>query len=181
MKTNHSVGNVTLVTGNTIGSKKDFLLLGLKRPKEKSDEKRKRKIVGSNCWVPPGGATESFDKSQKHSAQRELLQETGLSVPLKSFEKVGILKGYFDNKLRWVVHLYRVVTSGTYPLQYPRKEYVDMQWFPVFRLPFDKMIPGDKSWIPRILKGEKLSISIFAGSEVNNLKFTKIKKIKSFN
>ena len=159
------------------------MLLLLKAPKNKDDSRRKRKRVGYGLWVPPGGGTESFDKSQKHAAQRELLEETGLLFPLSSFRKVGILKGFLDDTGRptWLVHLYLVMTKGLNIPIIPGEGLTKARWFPASKLPFDRMLAGDKDWIPKIIVGDKLIVSVYSTGETNAIKTWRIKRVKSFN
>jgi 8-oxo-dGTP pyrophosphatase MutT (NUDIX family) len=181
MKNKAHVGNVTLIVDKPTGHPEALILLGRKRPKRKSDDKRKRKKVGSGLWVPPGGGTKISDRSQKHGARREVQEETGLLFPLHHFHKVGILKGFFDGRLEWIVHLYMVTTGDSAATLSPNEEYTDMRWFPVMLLPFDQMLPGDEDWMPRILKGQKLSIQIYCDGKDDLFVSSSIKKINSFN
>jgi len=179
---NTHIGNVVLIVGKPAGCRTTQLLMGKKRPKKKDDQNRKRKKIGSNCWVPPGGGTESYDKSQKHAAQREILQETGLSFPLKSFKKVGVLRGFISSQTEplWIVHLYLVVEKFNRLFVFG-EEYVDMKWFPVTKLPFRHMLPGDIYWIPRLIKGEMLAVDLCFKDEVGVLESKDIRAIDSFN
>ena len=120
------VANVTLILDGQIDDRNRKLLLGLKRPKNQADEKRKRKKVGSGLFVPPGGGVKPSDKSQRHGAQREVFEETGFRFPLKDFKKVGTLRGYMDSyqKPLWLVHLYLVTTGRSDLRVSPNEEFV---------------------------------------------------------
>lgn len=183
MKTH--IGNVVLILDHLANTSNASILMGRKRSPKKSDQKRKRKKVGSGKWVPPGGGTESSDKSQKHAAQREILQETGLFFPLSGFKKVGTLKGYFDRSSAplWLVHLYMVIADkqASQSTFVPNEEYVDMRWFSLANLPFADMLPGDRDWIPRLIQGEKLSIKLFFEGQARDLVSEEIKPIRAFN
>lgn len=182
MKITTHVGNVSIVLDRTIGRDNPRILMGRKRPKEDEDQKRKRKRVGVGRWVPPGGATENDDKSQKHAAQRELRQETGLVFPLKSFQKAGVLRGYKGSAdtPTWLVHIYLVDASLVDGEFVPNEEYVEMRWFHLSELPFEKMLQGDKDWLPKIVNGQKLSIRIVANKIANENFSIKITPIRSF-
>jgi 8-oxo-dGTP pyrophosphatase MutT (NUDIX family) len=182
MKTSLNVGNVTLVLRQPHGASEPQLLLGLKRPKDKRDGKRKRERIGKGKWVPPGGGTEAEDKSQKHSAQRELLQETGILLPLSSFRKMGTLKGYLDGSAipTWLVHIYCADVHDSCQFV-TNEEYTTMSWFPTSKLPFDEMLEGDRKWIPRIINNEKLSIKIVANGNADKASSVIIQQIRSFN
>jgi 8-oxo-dGTP diphosphatase len=183
MKTQTHIGNVILVVKKQDGSKTPLLLLGKKRPKKKADAKRKRKKVGSGKQVPPGGGREPIDKSQKHGAQRELSQESGLSFPLRAFKKMGTLRGYIvpSKTPIWLVHLYSVDAGHLEQKLVPNEEFSEMGWFPVNKLPFKEMLTGDRTWMPRMLKGEKLSIRIGFDRTTDRMLWCVVKTIKSFN
>lgn len=183
MKTKTHIGNVTLVLNGGIGNCGKLLLLGLKRPKKESDDKRKRKKVGSGRWVPPGGGTESSDKSQKHSARREVFEEMGLHFPLASFKRMGTLWGYEASSKApiWKVYLYVVEAKGLPSKIVPNEEYLIVKWFPIKKLPFGKMLTGDRKWIPRLIRGDKLSIRITFHDDEGKVSSCVIKRICSFN
>lgn len=183
MKIATHIGNVTIVLDRPHGQNNPLILMGHKRPKEKKDEKRKRKRIGADRWVPPGGATENDDTSQKHAAQRELRQETGLDFPLKSFRKVGVLRGYINSTdiPTWLVHIYMVDASVKEQVCVPNEEYVEMRWFPLSKLPFEKMLQGDRNWLPKIARGQKLSIRIVANENADKAFSINIRPINSFN
>jgi len=183
MKTKTNIGNVTLVLARNGDISEKSLLLGLKRPKKKSDDKRKRKKVGSGRWVPPGGGTEPADKSQKHSARREVFEEIGLRFPLASFKRRGTLWGYETPSKTpiWKVYLYVVWAKGLPTKTVPNEEYVAVKWFPVKKLPFGKMLTGDRKWIPRLIRGDKLSIRITFHDDEGKVSSCVIKRIRSFN
>lgn len=183
MKTITHIGNVTIILDRSNSQNNPHILMGRKRPRGKKDEKRKRKRIGVGLWVPPGGATECSDKSQKHAAQRELRQETGLVFPLKSFQKVGILRGYINSTdvPTWIVHIYIVDASKTEQVFVPNEEYFEMRWFHLSQLPFEKMLQGDREWLPKIVKGQKLSIRIFTSENVGKAFSIVTEQISSFN
>ena len=169
MKIKIHIGNVAIILNGALGKPETSLLLGLKRPKNKSDSKRKRRRIGIGCWVPPGGATKRSDKSQKHAVQREVLEETGLFFPLQSFRKAGVLRGYIDSPTvpKWLVHIYLIIDLSGQTVVPNKKEYVKMRRFPLLNLPFKKMLQGDREWLPRIARGEKLSIRIRANENTD--------------
>ncbi len=83
------IGNLAIITAKA-GSE---LLLVHKPPENEGDKHRKRKRIGINKWVQPGGGVEESDLSIVDSVRRETKQETGLGFPVSAFTKVGILEG----------------------------------------------------------------------------------------
>ena len=183
MKTQTHIGNVVLILDKPIGHPRLRVLMGHKRPKDERDDKRSRQRIGIDRWVPPGGGTELTDKSQKHGAQREVCQETGLRFPLRSFRKAGVLKGYAASvaKPLWLVHIYTVHAPPDDQEFIPNEEYVEMHWFRLSELPFERMLPGDRQWIPKVAKGQRLSIKITGNHNEIDVFSIKMKPIRSFN
>lgn len=140
------------------------LLLGFKTKKlvEKLPE-------SEGFWMPPGGRLEEPDKTLKHCAQREILEETGLFVPLRSMAKVATLNVVRQNGERYAyVHVYMVTkelwdksdlvcNNGT------EMKYID--FYPiskVFSRKF-KMLPCDKRWLKHAVEGTHVKVRIVVG------------------
>ena len=183
MKNKTHIGNVVLILDKPVGHPRLRVLMGHKRPKDERDEKRKRQRIGIDRWVPPGGGTEPTDRSQKHAAQREVWQETGLRFPLKAFRKVGVLRGYAASVARplWLVHIYAVCAPPDNQAFVPNGEYTEMRWFSLSRLPFEQMLPGDREWLPKVAMGQRLTIKITGNHNEIDVFSVKIKPIRSFN
>ncbi|MFA6404726.1 MAG: NUDIX domain-containing protein [Candidatus Paceibacterota bacterium] len=176
MNTKPHIGNIVLVVDRNPIDPRVRLLLGLKPRETSADRRRKRRIVGCNCFVPPGGAVEPSDRSLVHSAQRELREETGLKLALNSFRKVGFLEGYFTShgnkdwgsaELKWVASIYRVIVpEWLIDSVICGQGFIRIKWFSISRLPFSRMINSDVLWLPRLLKGWQLHIKFLYGHEV---------------
>ena len=167
------IGNVILAYDRPKDQRGARLFLVKKERRNKKDIRRKRKRVGIGKRVPPGGAYKPSDPSQRHAAQRELWEETGNSwwIPIGSLHKVAELEGYEPRpdspqswrraRLKWVVHIYETVIPdhlhGSFRLS---KGIVEAGWHPARRLPWREMINGDRFWLPRLVKGQKLRIKV---------------------
>ncbi len=173
LPTTHHVGNVILTFDRPLTDPGVCMFLILKEKKNKSDRRRKRKRVGAGKWSLPGGATEVFDRSQKHAAQRELYEESGdvWRMPLGDLRKVGLLKGmqcakrnsvsWEDAQLKWIVHVYMtVIPQDLKDLHRLSKGIVDRRWFPLHSLPYDNMLTPDRTWMPPLFKGEQHLIEV---------------------
>ena len=183
MKTKTHIGNVVIILDKPIGHPRLRVLMGHKRPRDERDKKRSRQRIGIGRWVPPGGGTEPNDKSQKHAAQREVWQETGLHFPLRSFRKAGVLKGYAASiaKPLWLVHIYTVHAPPDNQAFAPNDEYTEMKWFSLSGLPFEQMLPGDRQWIPKVARGQMLMIKITGSHNEIDVFLVKMKSVRSFN
>jgi 8-oxo-dGTP pyrophosphatase MutT (NUDIX family) len=169
MKTH--VGNITLTIRNKSGSTQ--LLLGLKKRKKKNRKGGGGKVVGRGRWVPPGGGKEDSDKSHIHGAQRELQEETGIRLPLHAFRRCGTLIGYFEKETtpRWKVFIYIAKIDSKTNFRIESEAYEKMNWFNTGDLPLSQMIESDREWMPRMLKGEKLTIIIHQTEDHKTISF----------
>lgn len=166
-------GNIILAFDRDKNDAEARLYLVKKAPKDKKDDQRKRKRVGIGKWVPAGGGRKSSDNSAKAGARRELFEESGdrWKIPMGDFHKVGLLEGYdteeslpqsWENaRLKWVVPIYEtVIPEWLRDDHRPSKGIVKTGWFSIRSLPWDEMIDGDRSWMPRLIKGECLHIKV---------------------
>ena len=76
---------------------------------------RKNRGFGKGFYNSFGGKVESSDISTAHSAQREVLEETNLRVPLEALHGVGTLHFSFQepDMPKMIVHLFQLMVSTT--------------------------------------------------------------------
>jgi len=115
----------------------------------------KKKGFGQGKWNGMGGKLD-FDRGDKDifdAAIREMKEESGVAV--KDMERVAILNFYFPYRKEWNQEVHVFISRNW---QGEPKESKEMRpkWFKLKEIPFDKMWPDDKFWLPKILKGEKL-------------------------
>jgi 8-oxo-dGTP pyrophosphatase MutT (NUDIX family) len=173
-----SVQNVTLILSGNRGDPDSRILLLLKPPEKSLTRSRRKSVIGSGLWVPPGGKERNIDKTSIHAAQRETEEETGERFPLRSFGRVGILRNYsgedYDSmRLSRIVHLFIVENAHTVQL-IPQEKFLAMKWFYLHECPYSKMWPSDQDWIPRAVNGENLDIEVLYGSESRTIKYLKV-------
>jgi 8-oxo-dGTP pyrophosphatase MutT (NUDIX family) len=177
-------GSITFAFDSVRRTQETRIFLIKNAPKNEEDDTRRRKRVGINKWMPPGGGRNPSDRSQKHGARRELFEESGYQwkVPLASMRRVGVLECYetgvgsprsFERAtLKWVVHLYETVIpqwmQSARPPR-PSKGISKVQWFPIYLLPWHEMLDDGKLWIPRMINGEQLRVRILRHYRTNKL------------
>lgn len=115
--------------------KGDFVLLGLKK-----------RGFGANWWNGFGGKLENGETFIKN-AERETLEEAAIDI--RGLRPVARLLFYFDGVLKiaslaLVAESFRGAPAET--------EEMRPKWFNIADLPFDKMWPGDDTWIPEALE-----------------------------
>ena len=118
----------------------------------------KKRGFGVGRWNGTGGKfdAEKGDKSILDAAVRETKEEIG--VDILNPEKVGLFHFRFPYKKEcdgWDqdVHLFLVKEWQGKPAE---SEEMFPKWFPLDKIPYDKMWDDDKFWLPHILKGEKI-------------------------
>lgn len=107
----------------------------------------KKRGVGSDQWVGPGGKLEG-DETPRECAVREVCEEVGIRVV--DPERVGVFAYYADD---WdaLVHVFRATEYEGTPTETAE---ADPRWFPVDDLPFEEMWPTDREWLPAVLAGD---------------------------
>lgn len=108
----------------------------------------KKRGVGSDQWVGPGGKVEPGE-TIRECVIREVREEVGIEV--QDPEKAGVFVYRSDN---WdaVVHVFRATEYEGTPEE---SDEADPAWFPVDDLPFEQMWATDCEWLPHVLDGER--------------------------
>lgn len=112
----------------------------------------KKRGFGAGWWNGFGGKLHA-NESIEDAAKRELLEEASVTaVKLKSR---GLLEFTFDDSPdTLIVSIFECTEYTGEPVE---SEEMLPQWFNFNDLPFDKMWPDDKFWLPKFLKGEQIS------------------------
>lgn len=138
---------------------------------------RKMKKVGAGKRNGYGGRAEPSDISIRHTACRELFEESGEGVVVEPENLVceSLVDFYFfDNHTtepNWSVMFYIAEkfsgeATGTDEMSDPR-------WFPLDKIPFDEMLPADKIILEKLLAGKP-----FTGRVRFNEKMTELIEAK---
>lgn len=115
----------------------------------------KKRGFGAGRWNGAGGKFdfEKGDKTILDTAVRETIEEIG--VEIINPKKAGVFHFTFPHKPEWDqdVHLFLANEWIGNPLE---SEEMSPKWFKFGEIPYDKMWPDDKFWLPHILKGWKV-------------------------
>ena len=110
----------------------------------------KKRGFGTGRWNGFGGKVLP-DETIEESLMREVEEEAG--IKLQGIEKVGYMEFEFVKNGEIIeVHVFKSDSFTGAPME---SEEMNPVWFHVDEIPFDKMWPDDKFWIPLFLSGKK--------------------------
>lgn len=135
----------------------------------------KKRGFGKGRWNGFGGKVDDGETTEG-AAVREFFEETGLMVKQSDLEKVAIVDFYFRDGKEL-----RVYAFFTYTWTGEPKETEEMrpQWFAFKDIPYDDMWVDDIHWLPRVLKGEKISGSVWFGKTDEEIEKMEWKEVHS--
>jgi 8-oxo-dGTP pyrophosphatase MutT (NUDIX family) len=119
----------------------------------------KKRGFGKGRYNGVGGKPEGKEKIEQ-TAKREAEEEIGI-VP-KSIQEVAKLNFYFPNQPDWDQ---QVITYLCTKWSGKPKETEEMRpkWFDKFDLPYKKMWPDDKLWLPHTIEGKYVKANFTFG------------------
>jgi len=111
----------------------------------------KKRGFGVGLWNGFGGKV-GLGETIEAAAKRELFEECGLEAA--ALEKRGILRFRFATSSETLeVHVFGVVDYAGEPSE---TEEMKPCWFKLTDIPFDKMWPDDRHWLPLFLEGKSI-------------------------
>jgi ADP-ribose pyrophosphatase YjhB (NUDIX family) len=113
----------------------------------------KKRGFGEGNWNGYGGKVEEGEMIEQ-AAVREICEESGVTVAVDDLEKVAVVEFLFVDGKHLEVHTYFVHTWEGEPEE---TEEMRPQWYTYADIPFAQMWADDPHWLPRALKGEKLT------------------------
>jgi len=113
----------------------------------------KKKGFGEGKYNGVGGKLKE-NETPEEAMIRETEEE--IFVTPTKYEKVGYIsfdEVYKGEKINLSFHLYLVYEWYGEPTE---SDEMKPEWFDIDKIPYDKMFPDDKYWLPLILEGKKI-------------------------
>lgn len=133
----------------------------------------KTRKIGAGCWNGYGGGVEDGE-TIKECAIRELEEESGLKAKQEDLEKVAIVDFHNEKSDGTIfvcrVHFFLLKKWGGELIETKDKAMITPTFFDYDDLPFDKMMPADREFMPQILKRKKLLVTSHYSSFQKELK-----------
>lgn len=135
----------------------------------------KKRGFGINWYNGVGGKVNELE-SIEEATVRESFEEISVAINPLDLKKVALITFKFVDKPEWdqIMHVYFVEEWSGEPVE---SEEMKPEWFSVESIPFDKMWPDDKFWLPLVLQGKKVEAS-FSLDKNNNIVDMNVKEVK---
>jgi 8-oxo-dGTP diphosphatase / 2-hydroxy-dATP diphosphatase len=127
----------------------------------------KKRGFGAGWWNGFGGKV-NLGESIEQAAKREVEEEVGLKI--SDLKPRGIL--FFTFEGEEPVHEAYLFESHGFSGEPLESDEMKPVWFKLSEIPYDKMWPADKIWLPLYLEGKDIN---------GTFNFTKDKQVGSYN
>ncbi len=124
----------------------------------------KKRGFGMGKWNGFGGKLNPGETVEE-AAKRELFEEA--DIESGEMEKMGLINFVWENNLDeiWEVNIFKLTEFIGEPKE---TEEMKPRWFDMNEIPFEKMWPDDKYWLPLFLENKKFK-GKFKLSAQNNI------------
>lgn len=113
----------------------------------------KKRGFGEGFWNGFGGKINTHE-SVHEAAVRELGEECGVEVAPHDLKKMAVMEFFFEDGTHLKVHTFFVHAWKGDPVE---TEEMKPAWFTFTRIPYEVMWEDDQHWLPRALRGERLT------------------------
>ena len=123
----------------------------------------KKTGFGAGRWVGIGGHVEDGEKPAD-AAVREVAEETSLAVPADSLSHLASLTFVFPFRPAWD-QTAEVFVTNSFSGTAQESDEVIPTWFAEDKLPFGGMWDDARYWVPLVLAGERVAVTITFGQD----------------
>ena len=113
--------------------------------------------IGDGTLNGPGGKKEP-DETILAGLVRETEEELGIILNPEEVEKVSIITFFAAEEPSFEVHIYRTSTFAGEPRE---TESMVPAWYDIAELPIDQMLESDRTWFPRLIRGESFNANVY--------------------
>lgn len=127
----------------------DFILFGRKQGSPE---------IGEGTLNGPGGKMELIDKTIRHCAVRETLEELAITIDPANLEKIAIITFYAGDEPNMEVHFYRTEVWSGEPQE---TESMVPEWHHKEQIPYERFLAADRHFFPQLIQGEKFRTNVY--------------------
>jgi 8-oxo-dGTP diphosphatase len=123
----------------------------------------KKTGFGRGRWVGLGGHIEEGEKPAQ-AAAREVWEESGLQVSADALQHMASITFLFPDRPSWD-QTAEVYLTDIYLGEAAESEEIAPRWFGLDELPFGRMWDDAKYWMPLVLAGQQVTVTITFGPD----------------
>jgi len=136
---------------------------------------KKKRGFGKGKYNGFGGGVENWE-TLENCVIRETLEEAG--IILANFKKIGKILFHFENaEPNHLVYFFKATNFDGEPIA---SEEMKPKWFDKNKIPYKKMWPDDKYWIPLLLEDQKFEGEFYFNLE-NKIKRYDLNVVEGLN
>ncbi len=125
----------------------------------------KKRGFGEGRWNGFGGKVNKNENIET-AAVREVKEECNLEV--SNLKKRGVLEFSFENNPEEILQVH-IFSTNTFTGDLKETEEMLPKWFDIEKIPYQKMWPDDKHWLPELLNGKNFTGSFLFGGKNNDI------------